>query len=62
MVFNDDITAGDGVKHDIIKGKALVDWKTNRDVFELLNRKGSRTHYISTIQKKVALVKKSTTR
>ena len=26
MVFKDDRTAGDGAKHDIIQGKALVDW------------------------------------
>lgn len=58
MVFKDDITAGDGVKHDIIKGKALVDWRTNRDIFELLNLKGVRTHYISSPQEKVVLVKK----
>ena len=58
MVFKDDITAGDGVKHDIIRGKALVDWKTNRDIFELLNRKGVRTHYVSSPQEKVVLVKK----
>jgi phosphoribosylaminoimidazole-succinocarboxamide synthase len=58
MVFKDDITAGDGVKHDIIRGKALVDWKTNRDIFELLNRKGARTHYISSPQEKVVLIKK----
>ncbi len=58
MVFKDDITAGDGVKHDIIQGKALVDWKTNRDIFELLNRKGARTHYISSPKEKVVLVKK----
>lgn len=58
MIFKDDITAGDGVKHDIIKGKALVDWKTNRDIFELLNRKGVRTHYISSPQEKIVLVKK----
>ncbi len=58
MVFKDDITAGDGVKHDIIKGKALVDWKTNRGIFELLNRKGARTHYISSPDEKVVLVKK----
>jgi phosphoribosylaminoimidazole-succinocarboxamide synthase len=58
MVFKDDITAGDGVKHDIIKGKASVDWKTNRDIFELLNRKGVQTHYISSPQEKVSLVKK----
>ena len=58
MLFKDDITAGDGVKHDIIKGKALVDWKTNRNIFELLNQKGVRTHYVSTVQQKVALVRK----
>lgn len=58
MVFKDDITAGDGVKHDIIQGKALVDWKTNRDIFELLNRRGVRTHYVSSPQEKVVLVKK----
>jgi len=58
MVFKDDITAGDGVKHDIIKGKAVVDWRTNRDISELLNRKGVQTHYISSPQEKVVLVKK----
>jgi len=58
MVFKDDITAGDGVKHDVISGKALVDWKTNRDIFELLSRKGARTHYISSPKEKVSLVKK----
>lgn len=58
MCFKDDITAGDGVKHDIIEGKALVDWKTNRDIFDFLNRKKVRTHYISTVKEKVSLVKK----
>ena len=58
MVFKDDITSGDGVKHDLIKGKAIVDWKTNRDIFELLNREGARTHYISSPKEKVVLVKK----
>jgi phosphoribosylaminoimidazole-succinocarboxamide synthase len=58
MVFKDDITAGDGVKHDIIKGKALVDWKTNREIYELLNLKGVRTHYVSSPSEKVVLVKK----
>jgi phosphoribosylaminoimidazole-succinocarboxamide synthase len=58
MVFKDDITAGDGVKHDIIKGKALVDWRTNRNIFEFLNHEGVWTHYISSPQEKVVLVKK----
>lgn len=58
MVFKDDITAGDGVKHDQIKGKALVDWKTNRDLFEFLNHKGIHTHYINSPEEKVSLVRK----
>jgi len=58
MVFKDDITAGDGMKHNVITGKALVDWKTNGDIFELLNRKKIRTHYISSPNEKVSLVKK----
>ncbi|MBN2031145.1 hypothetical protein JW824_13005 [bacterium] len=58
MVFKDDITAGDGVKHDIIEGKAVVDWQTNRDIFEYLNRQGVKTHYIESPQEKVSLVKK----
>jgi phosphoribosylaminoimidazole-succinocarboxamide synthase len=58
MVFKDDITAGDGVKHDIISGKALVDWQTNRDIFIYLNRCGVHTHYIDTPAEQVALVRK----
>jgi phosphoribosylaminoimidazole-succinocarboxamide synthase len=58
MVFKDDITAGDGAKHDIITGKALVDWQTNRDIFEYLNRHGVRTHYISSPEEKVSIVKR----
>ncbi len=62
MVFKDDITAGDGVKHDILEGKALLDWQTNRDIFEFLNRMGLETHYINSPQEKVSLVKKLDTK
>lgn len=58
MVFKDDITAGDGVKHDVIPGKARVDWQTNRDIFTYLNRRGVKTHYIDTPAEQVALVRK----
>jgi phosphoribosylaminoimidazole-succinocarboxamide synthase len=56
MRFKSDITAGDGVKHDIIPGKAPVDWQINRDIFEFLNRYGVRTHYITSPQEEVCLV------
>ena len=58
MVFKDDITAGDGKKHDVIEGKAIIDWKTNRDIFQLLSHQVARTHYISSPEEKVVLVKK----
>lgn len=58
MLFKDDITAGDGLKRDIIEGKAMLDWKINRDIYEYLNRLGIRTHYISSPKEKVSLVKK----
>ena len=58
MYFKNDITAGDGLKHDIIEGKAVIDWQINRDVFEYLNRKGVLTHYITSPQERVILVKK----
>ena len=45
-------------KHDIIQGKAQVDWQTNKDIFEYLNRCGVSTHYVSSPEDKVSLVKK----
>jgi len=58
MVFKDDITAGDGVKHDVIEGKAALDWQTNRDIYEYLNRKGVSTHYVDSPEPRVCIVKK----
>jgi len=58
MVFKDDITAGDGVKHDTIQGKAEVDWQTNRGIFEYLSRKGVRTHYLSSPEERISLVQR----
>lgn len=58
LYFKDDITAGDGLKHDIMEGKALIDWKTNRDIYEFLNRMNVRTHYIESPEERVSLVKK----
>jgi phosphoribosylaminoimidazole-succinocarboxamide synthase len=46
IVSKDDITAGDGAKHDVIRGKAEFATRTTANVFELLNRHGIATHYI----------------
>jgi len=58
MRFKDDITAGDGAKHDVLEGKAVLDWQVNRDIFEFLNRSGIRTHYLGSPEEKLTLVRK----
>ncbi len=42
----DDITAGDGVKHDIIPGKGVLSTETTINCFNLIERAGIATHYI----------------
>jgi len=49
MVAKDDITAGDGAQHDVIRGKAELATRTTANVFELLNRHGVATHFIRRI-------------
>ncbi|MBT7861592.1 MAG: phosphoribosylaminoimidazolesuccinocarboxamide synthase [Gemmatimonadetes bacterium] len=58
LCFKDDITAGDGAKHDVFEGKAALDWAVSRDCFEYLNRQGVRTHYLSSPQERAMLVRK----
>lgn len=58
MYFKDDITAGDGAKHDLLEGKAIIDWQINKDIFEFLNKKNVQTHYINSPEDRVSLVKK----
>lgn len=42
----DDITAGDGVKHDIIEHKSILSTETTCNCFFLLNAKGIPTHFL----------------
>ncbi|MCD6229425.1 MAG: orotidine-5'-phosphate decarboxylase [Candidatus Diapherotrites archaeon] len=47
LFFRDDITAGDGAKHDIMGGKGKLNWETTTEVFRFLESKGIATHFIS---------------
>lgn len=58
IISKDDITAGDGEKHDIIKGKAALATRTTANVFELLNRSGIATHYIKKVDPHTLLCKR----
>ena len=42
----DDITAGDGAKHDVIDGKAASSTTTTCNIFQLLNGHGVPTHFL----------------
>lgn len=45
----DDITAGDGAKHDVLEGKAATANETTSNVFELLNAAGLATHFVERV-------------
>ncbi|MFH0971647.1 MAG: phosphoribosylaminoimidazolesuccinocarboxamide synthase [Candidatus Micrarchaeota archaeon] len=58
LYFKDDITAGDGAKHDILKGKGKYDWQTTKNCFELLRTKGIASHYVSAPEDNYLIVRK----
>lgn len=58
MCFKNDITAGDGLRHDVLEGKAMLDWRTNLNIFRYLNRMGVPTHYIDSPTEGISLVRK----
>jgi phosphoribosylaminoimidazole-succinocarboxamide synthase len=45
----DDITAGDGAKHDVLDGKAAASTRTTSNVFRLLERNGVPTHFVDRV-------------
>ncbi len=58
MYFKDDITAGDGEKHDEFKSSGEVNWRINRDIFELLNQREIATHYLASHGRRYCEVRK----
>src|SRR4051794_32221639 len=45
----DDITAGDGAKHDVLEGKAAASTRTTCNIFGLLERNGVPTHFVDRV-------------
>jgi phosphoribosylaminoimidazole-succinocarboxamide synthase len=45
----DDITAGDGAKHDVLDGKAAASTRTTGNAFQLLERNGIPTHFVNRV-------------
>ena len=51
-----DITAGDGERKDKIEGKGALANDTTCNVFELLNTKGIKTHFIGNLKNVLVLI------
>ncbi len=49
IVSKDDITAGDGAKHDVLEGKAAASTQTTCNIFLMLEINGVSTHFHSRI-------------
>lgn len=45
----DHITAGDGTRHDVLDGKGAASTRTTSNIFELLERSGVATHFVSRV-------------
>lgn len=58
LTFRDDITAGDGKKHEILPGKAKVNASITAKLYEILTKQGIPNHFIRQTDPVSLLVKK----
>lgn len=56
--YNDDATAGNGAKHDIIENKGILNNRITTIIFEHLKAAGIPTHHIETLNEREQLCKK----
>ncbi|MHA1238381.1 MAG: phosphoribosylaminoimidazolesuccinocarboxamide synthase [Candidatus Odinarchaeia archaeon] len=58
LVFKDDITALDGEKHDIIRGKGYINATLSAKFFQVLESHGVPTHFIEYIEPNIIIARK----
>jgi phosphoribosylaminoimidazole-succinocarboxamide synthase len=58
LAFRDDITAGDGKKHDVLSGKGRINATITARLFGVLAEKGIGTHYVRQLDDTHLLVAK----
>jgi phosphoribosylaminoimidazole-succinocarboxamide synthase len=58
LAFRDDITAGDGKKHDVLSGKGRINATITARLFGVLAEKGIGTHYVRQLDDTHLLVTK----
>ncbi len=60
LEFKDDITAGDGLKHDVVKDKGYINCAISAKIFEILEKENIPTHFIKYIPPNLMVVRKVT--
>jgi len=58
LFFKDDITAGDGKKHDILAGKGRINATVSAKLFQVLESGGVRTHFVRQLSPTELLTRK----
>ncbi len=58
LQFKDDITAGDGLKHDVISGKGYINCAISSKIFEILEKAGVPTHFLKYIPPTYVIARK----
>jgi phosphoribosylaminoimidazole-succinocarboxamide synthase len=58
LTFRDDITAGDGKKHEILPGKGKINAAITAKLYGMLTKSGIRNHFIKQIEDSRLLVEK----
>jgi len=58
LTFRDDITAGDGKKHDVIAGKGRINAGITAKLFQVLSEKAIPTHLVKQLDETTLLVTK----
>ena len=54
----DDITAGDGVRHNVIAGKGAISGRTTANIYAFLNAHGVATHFVDAIDDRTMVVQR----
>ncbi|MHA1786212.1 MAG: phosphoribosylaminoimidazolesuccinocarboxamide synthase [Candidatus Helarchaeota archaeon] len=58
LEFKDDITAGDGLKHDVLKDKGHINCAISSKIFQVLENEGIATHFVKYMPPRHMVVKK----
>jgi len=58
LLHKDNLSAGDGARRNVLKGKGTLACRTTSNVFSLLERRGIANHFVSMVSEDITLVRR----